>query len=408
MKPPFQLAAQVSTSHSALETLSLKRIQKALGEAQAVMPLSILITGARDIPEIFNGLTGASRQVEQVYLWYNLLSDYPGQEALESVVNYQGRSGAGWSGWEEQGAQVSETFLFGCPNNPSVRQKTLSGLEDLLRRYAFDGVFLDKFRFPSPANGMEMVFSCFCPHCRQAAAAQGLDLERVRALLNEWSLGPEGQVGAILPPGASWLAAFAQDRPLLQHFLRFRADAVTALVREVRKLAGRLNKKIGLDLFSPAFAPLVGQDYTALAALADWGKPMTYRVAYGPAGLRLEAESLVQGLDKIYGVSEGAVLSWLERVCPEYYAAGYAEMIKTSVPLPWMALELEQATRFFKPRPVLMGLETVSFPGMIDMKPCAVQEMLAAGLQAGVQGAVLSWDLMNTPLENIQAIKDIL
>ena len=37
--------------------------------------------------------------------------------------------------------------------------------------YPFDGVFLDKIRFPSIANGLQDLFSCFCPFCAQKAAS---------------------------------------------------------------------------------------------------------------------------------------------------------------------------------------------------------------------------------------------
>ena len=45
---------------------------------------------------------------------------------------------------------------------------------------------------------------------------------------------------------------------------------------------------MSLDLFSPCLASLVGQDYGRLKRHCDWAKPMTYRLAQGPAGLRLE------------------------------------------------------------------------------------------------------------------------
>ena len=42
------------------------------------MPLDLLVVGAREMPEIFRAMTGASRPVEEVFLWYNLLSDIDG------------------------------------------------------------------------------------------------------------------------------------------------------------------------------------------------------------------------------------------------------------------------------------------------------------------------------------------
>jgi hypothetical protein len=282
-------------------------------------------------------------------------------------------------------------------------------LTSLLQEYPFEGIFLDKFRFPSPANGLEMVLSCFCPYCCEKAIKHGLDLQNVAASLENWKFEPMlSNLGGLAPPRLHWLEELVAGQPLLQEFLRFRADSILSLVQEVQKIANRLGRKIGLDLFSPAFAPLVGQDYSAIGALADWAKPMTYRHAYGPAGLRLETESLVNGLERIFGISEKNVLTWLERTYPMYSPEGYKQLITDSVPMEWMQMELRNAVSSFQNKPVLMGLETVNFPGVIEITPALVTEMLQVGLHEGIQGAVISWDLLNTPIDNIKAIHDCL
>jgi hypothetical protein len=405
----FPLAGQVSTFHSGREMLTSERVIAAVTAVQSIVPLSILAVGAHEIPEIFHRLTDtATRPVGEIYLWYNLLSDYPSQQPGDGVVNFRGVSGSGWQGWQESGAEVEESFQFGCPNNPTVRQKTLSGLEGLLRTYPFDGVFLDKLRFPSPAGGLEMALSCFCPHCYQAAARLGLDLDRVKACLQDRNIGGSTQGGAQIPPGSPWLEALCQNYPLLQAFLRFRADSVTGLVREVRELTNRMGRKLALDMFSPAFAALVGQDYSVLAALADWVKPMTYRRAFGPAGFRLEAQSLFNGIERIYHVPEEEIFQWAEHNYPDFTAEGYRRMLESLVPLEWMRAEIYHAVEYSGPTPVYMGLETVHFPGVIQITPDQVREMLTTGIACGVHGAVISWDVLNTPLENIRAIRNCL
>jgi hypothetical protein len=403
---PFTLAAQVSTSHSANDSLSLSSVLKVLREAQEVIPFSAFILGAREIPEIFNGLTKARDPKQpEVYIWYNLLSDYPGQKSDESVVDFKGESSTGWQGWDSAGeSEVEESFVFSCPNNPETRRKTLAGLENLLIKYPFDGVFLDKIRFPSPANNLDMVFSCFCPHCRQKALSQGLDLEQVRNLLKDGSSFNTREMGTNI----NWLDALAVDRPLLKQFIRFRCESITSLVADVRKLTTNMNRRLALDLFTPLLAPLVGQDYAALSKLADWAKPMAYRYAYGPAGIRLEVEKLVSGLQKNYNLPLDILLEWMGHSYPGVSPQGYSLMLEKAAPLEWVRHEYQQAVRDFQPKPILMGLETVSFPGVIDIKPDMVKELVKTGLESNVQGAVISWDLMHTPLENINAIKSSL
>jgi hypothetical protein len=87
--------------------------------------------------------------------------------------------------------------------------------------------------------------------------------------------------------------------PLLQHpdvaeWLRFRAAVITSVVAEVKRAlqAQAPGKRLGAYLFTPALAPLVGQDYGALANHVDVVSPMIYRFGDGPACLPAEVLAL--------------------------------------------------------------------------------------------------------------------
>jgi hypothetical protein len=77
----------------------------------------------------------------------------------------------------------------------------------MLNRYPFDGVFLDKIRFPSPANGLNEVLSCFCDHCRRAAAADGLHLASVARSLQEPFVASEPPPATRGKVEKSWLGS---------------------------------------------------------------------------------------------------------------------------------------------------------------------------------------------------------
>ena len=180
MGQPWRIGAQLSTSHSLSSALGLDRVMEVVERARSIIDLDILIVGARENPAIFRAMSNPGRRpAKEVFLWYNLLSDIEGMQESDLVVNWRGERSRGWGGWAEKEAEVHETFRFVCPNNPAAKEKTLRRLRELLDRYPFDGVFLDKMRFPSPANGLNEVLSCFCDHCRRAAAANGLDLASV-------------------------------------------------------------------------------------------------------------------------------------------------------------------------------------------------------------------------------------
>ncbi|HET7717872.1 MAG TPA: hypothetical protein VFK86_19770, partial [Bauldia sp.] len=327
-----------------------------------------------------------------------------GMEDSDLVVNWRGERSRGWGGWAENKAEVAETFRFACPSNPEVRAKTLARLAELLARYPFTGVFLDKIRFPSPANGLEEVASCFCVHCRQAAREAGLDLDAVAHLLED------GRAMAAVPARqgfpSEWLWTAVAGQPLLSRFLRFRMDVITGLAAEAHDLVKRHGAEIGFDLFSPGLAPLVGQDYAALSRLAAWIKPMSYRVAEGPAGLRLEIPALVDGISRMFGAGEAEIIRWAVDSIPGFTSDTLNETRKSAVPLTIITNEIKEAVRLASPVPVYFGLELVSHPGVIEITPQLVKAMVNAGRAADAAGAFISWDLVHSPREGIRALAE--
>jgi hypothetical protein len=370
-----------------------------------VIDLDLLIVGFRESPEIYQEFCGPRRPVGETMLWYAALSDIEGMEASDLVVNWRGERSRGWGGWAEKGGEVEETFRFACPNNPSARRKTVQRLRELLVRYPFSGVFLDKIRFPSPANGVDEFLSCFCDHCRAAAKGVDLDLDSVAKILNDRAIGPRTPDGTQGNEPSHWLDGLLADSPILSRFLRFRADSVAALVAEFVGLARRMGRKVSLDLFSPCLAPLVGQDYARLARHCDWAKPMTYRLAQGPAGLRLEIPALIAGVATRFGLDEARIVEW--SACHADFDRGaLLETRERAVPIPFIQAEIDAAVRAFAPVPVYFGLELVRQPGVIEVDPAHVIDMVKAGRSANAAGLVISWDLMHAPMDCVRALAE--
>lgn len=401
MKTNWRIGAQVSTTHSQLESLSVDRVLKTVEQIGAVLKIDILVVGTRESPEIFQSLSGPGRPVDQAFLWYNVLSDIDGMEDSDLVVNWRGERSTGWGGWAEKESEVAETFRFVCPNNPVARAKTLRRLQHLLSSYPFTGVFLDKIRFPSPANGLDEVFSCFCEHCRASARVTGLDLDAVARLFEDRAFAVD-LVHA--DDAADWLSLLTGSIPLLSRFLYFRMDSITGLAAEAHGLASGLNRRVSFDLFSPGLAPLVGQDYRALARFADWIKPMTYRIAEGPAGLRLEIPALAEGISRMFELGEPKISAWAARHIPGFDVNTLKETRRQGVPLSVISAEIEAAVRLADPVPVYFGLELVRHPGVVDITPQLVRDMVQAGRTAGPAGTFISWDLMHAPMDSVRAL----
>ena len=402
----WKVGAQLSTSHSSRDSLEPPGMLDTVRSVQQTIDLDLLIVGFREAPEIFREFCGSGRPVDDTALWYGVLSDIEGLEDSDLVVNWRGERSCGWGGWAEKKGEVEETFRFVCPNNPGVRQKAVRRLRELLARYAFAGVFLDKIRFPSPANGVDEMLSCFCDHCRDAAKTVDLDLDAVINILAERAIDPGASSSETLDEeGSNWLDALLAGSPILSRFLRFRADSITALITELAEQARRMGRKVSLDLFSPCLAPLVGQDYGQLKRRCDWAKPMTYRLAQGPAGLRLEIPALISGVASRFGVDEARIVEWSARHA-DFDADMLRETRQWAVPISFIQAEIEAAIRTLAPVPVYFGLELVRQPGVIDVDPAHVVDMVKAGRAANAAGLVISWDLMQAPIDYVRALAE--
>lgn len=402
----WKLAAQLSTSHSSRDSLDPLGMLETVRRAREAIDLDLLIVGFREAPEVFREFCGSRRPVDDTALWYSALSDIEGLEDSDLVVNWRGERTRGWGGWAEKGDEVEETFRFVCPNNPAVRRKAVSRLRELLDRYAFTGVFLDKIRFPSPANGVDEMLCCFCEHCRAAAASVDLDLDSVVKILADRAIDPCASPAETTGGEASrWLGSLIAGNPVLSRFLRFRTESVLAFVAELAEQARRIGRGVSLDLFSPCLAFLVGQDYERLKQHCDWAKPMTYRLAQGPAGLRLEIPALIEGVASRFGLDEARIVEWSAR----HAAFGKEVLLETrerGVPISFIQAEIDAAVRTFAPIPVYFGLELIRQPGVIDVDASHVVDMVKAGRAANAAGLVISWDLMHAPPGSVRALAE--
>jgi hypothetical protein len=406
MRGKFAIVAQLSSVHSTDEQLSPRKVAGYVAEIVKEVPLDILVVGWAERRELFRTLTSReSRLSPEVFLWYPLLSDYPGFSSSHLVVNSNFAPSRGWAGYE--GTGIAETFKQACPNNPQAVSTSLARLEDCMAAYPFDGVFLDKIRFPSAANGLQDLFSCFCPFCARKAAESGLDLGEVRAVLESRGAGKAATSPTKIPEGARWLEQLVAGQPLLQRFIQFRADSISALVAAASQRMRAMGKKVSLDVFSPILAPLVGQDFSALASHADWVKPMIYRFGRGPSSLRTELPSLARELGAYLGYDEAAAMRWAAAQV-EGLEGKTVDQIEEVAPLSLVRAEIGRALSLLRGAPLYLGLESVSVPGPMEVSPRRVEEILEIGSQAGVQGFVLSWDLLHTPIENVRPLRTLL
>ena len=225
----------------------------------------------------------------EIYLWYKVLADNDIiADNDELIENAWGNKGIGESGVWQPIFNLEESYLFGCPRNRRYNNLLLNRCRQQLADY--DGLFIDAVGFPLPSVGLESIFSCFCPACREAEPR----LEQWRHHVLELR---EFMVSASDTDLEKWDRLQDMEEAFgLGEFFAFRIQSITRLAERYAALAREMRKGIGIDTITPAMARMSGHDYRELGKLGDWLKPRVYFRFFGPSCLPLELYSLAKGI----------------------------------------------------------------------------------------------------------------
>ncbi len=289
-----------------------------------------------------------------------------------------------------QGGKPEFTFI--CPNHSAVADFLSERVENIAASGCFQGIFLDRIRFPSPSIDPLSDLACFCKQCDRLAADTGLELESVRRYIK--GLPPEDIVVSLLGKPAETCSP-------LESFLDFRSASITRTVRMVARQAQSLNLQIGLDCFSPSLTRMVGQDLSSLDGSADWVKIMTYPRVFGPAGIPFEFLGLLEWLtrfgrrdtDALHLISEASGLKVPANISVMYHNGLNSQIITQEIKRGY-----EQGVTT-----LLAGIPMVELENIHE----ATTEQIEADLEASrkADGLVISWDLWLTPLKYLDKIR---
>lgn len=329
----------------------------------------------------------------ELHAWYPVLADRldgesPDEALVKSPWGHRGRGSHGfWQGMD--GGE--ERFRFRSPRNALSDDRFVSSLENLLDSGAYGGVFLDRIRFPSPANGIEMLFaSCQDP---DDSRADGIlrrlrESERDSEVIGSWE-----EFYRILD---------------LEDVFRERSSWIARAVEVLASVVRSRGLRLGADLFSPSIAPLVGQDYARFASICDWIKPMTYFRACGPAGLPLEIGSFLDGLCGLAGWSRGSAAGLVSRITGLAVEAGPTDGLPGTAAVSGLGREVEAAQRIGRAAGcrICPGIEAVRHP---RFKPAVDATMLSSSLKelrGSAEEIVPSWNVLYIPEDNLKTVAD--
>lgn len=326
---------------------------------------AVILGQSRDAAFQAEMLLRAHEAGAKAYLWAPLFSEYDDFTAFDPHIGADGLP---------LPRAFGDAFNFRCPASKKNLDAFFQMQDAALLSLPFDGVFLDRVRYPSFAHGSLGALGCFCPECAARYRATGVDVERVKALL----CAKEG-TNPLLISGFDG-SDYTFSDPDMARFFRVRAENVTAAVRAVAAHYAPYQKAVALDLFPPQFAYLCGQSLRALLPLSAFVKPMLYRVTTAPAGLPFERQAYEKAvgplkvLDALFPSGEGGQVASYERV-----------------------------GRMFPDTPIAWGVEVMRIKGIADAAAQSVLDTLNIIQDAGGRAACASWSVAGAQADALSA-----
>lgn len=218
----------------------------------------------------------------RVLLWLPVLSETDQVRDTTMLTTINGTQG------ERVSVIEHESFSFACPATQQNIDYVMSIYEEYFADVPFDGVFIDKIRFPSFANGYDEGFGCFCKTCQEKFA--GIDLNELKTLIhNHDQLLLTGQYDD------NGIYHFKHQG--IDAFYAKRARMITDYITALATYFSSRDLIVGADIYAPFLAYHVGQNIKEISEVVDFIKPMMYRYTEAPAGMRYEYQAYVKNFE---------------------------------------------------------------------------------------------------------------
>jgi hypothetical protein len=399
-----RLAVQYLEDGSDIARIAPRDAQARLRAAFDRLPISDVLLGW-NLPEAL--ICACADQVAyadaRLFRWHPLLT---GDGTFAPRQEWQS---IGLSGDPVPGFQGMPEFTFVCPNRLEVRAAVLDHLREVCTSGFYHGIFLDRIRYPSPAQNPAMYLACFCHDCCRVAEGEGLDLDDARRRIGELFSNPkraQSAVQVLLGSVATGTTATDLGLAALRAVLEFRVRTVARFVCEAACVIRESGLEVGLDCFSPALTCMVGQDLGVLDSCCDWIKTMAYGHALGPAGLPFEMLALVNWLMDSCAMEEHDALARVGRASGLALPTTRHVLRERGLPSAALAAEVVRA-RSSGVSQLLVGIELVEIEGVSHLDPAQIVADLQAIRSAGPDGLVLSWDLLHIPLECLDLVRKV-
>ena len=233
-------------------------------------------------------------------------------------------------------------FGSGSPNHPELRENNLKSYENMAKTEGIEGILVDGCRFASPASGLGAFFTDFSEHSGKKAAELDFDWTRMKKDVGKLhrlvsSRGKEATRRRAWLQQPIGILEWLTQHPGVLDWFRFRRVCATEHFRDIHQILHSAGVKMGVYIFTPSLAPLVGQSYTDLPEFVDVFAPMIYRNypdRPGIACLNWELSIIPEELGLGGGPDEAAAMELCLRLLGLEYAVQSRELaaIQKAVP----------------------------------------------------------------------------
>ena len=311
------------------------------------------------------------------------------------------------SGVKVPGFQNLPEFTFVCPNCENSTNTIFEHIEQLTDQGIYDGLFLDRIRYPSPVSNPLEKLGCFCEFCKQKSVKSDLDLENLQYSLQDLTASKSGKLELVnFLVGKSEGIIDDSLRETVVRWMNFRESSISDFVCGVTKLLNEKGLDIGLDCFSPSLTRMVGQNLNSLSRYANWIKIMSYAHTLGPAGLPFEIIDLLNYMISVTNLNEREILAQLSTLLYLPLPENIDELKEQGLSTFALKKELEKG-KVSTTIPVLAGLELVEMPGVTALTNDQIICDNKAALATGIAGLSISWDLWRIPNHRLDLISSI-
>lgn len=386
-----KVIVQIFTGGYKKSTTSFSKIKNVMDELYKTSHIDAVILGWCTDKNLYKNITEYLKtQGTYAYLWLPVFSETGLLKEVAPVVDSKKRQ------IQHFALKETENFEFYCPshqlNSKAVKQIYEENFQDI----NFDGIFLDKIRYPSFSNGKDSIFTCFCEKCEQKMIRTDIDIKALKQKIKAIDDGVYGDNPLGIDDYNKLNYILSDDT--LEKFFLFKQNNINEAVEDLYNYFSSLGLKVGLDLLSPFVGYFSGQSAEDLVKYCDFIKPMFYRATFAPAGMPFELGKYEEGFLKD---------SNQDRLKEVLNLKDYTQDL---FPLDFMARELDDLADLKKKHPygLFPGIEVNRIPGVADISPDYIKETINEINKHDVDGIVMSWDMLSAPGENLKTTLEVL